>query len=102
MILTGKAERDFEQWLCRPNDPEHLKLMHIDLFYCKSPLERHSYYVEWLDSVGIFITIYNSKRYTGQLFSIEVNSFAHNGLYESRLAASHASIKLANEIYNGS
>ena len=35
MILTGKAKKDFEAWVCRPNDPEYVKEMHIDLMYGK-------------------------------------------------------------------
>lgn len=100
MILTGKAKQDFEEWLCRPKDPQHLKHIHIDLFYCKSHLERYAYYIEWLDSLGIYVNLSWSFDCFSYGVSVGEDRCLDYHFAQSRKQATEAAIKLANEIYN--
>lgn len=55
MILTGKAKQDFEYWYtARTHSAHTLMLVH---FYNKKEIEQYAWYIEWFDSVGIYLTI---------------------------------------------
>ncbi len=95
MILTGKAKYDFESWVCRPDDPGHVQQMHIDLMYGKTKTELYAYYIEWLDSVGIYLTI---GRYGYQLNTDGISISRKTG--ESRQEATESALIKANEFYN--
>lgn len=95
MILTGKAKYDFESWVCRPDDPRYVQQMHIDLMYGKTKTELYAYYIEWFDSVGIYLTI---GRYGYQLNTDCRSITKKTG--ETRQEATEAAIIKANELYN--
>ena len=109
MILTGKAKEDFEKWLNkemyylgrhnfedRDNNIEDLS----DNF-------QNALIIEWLDSVGIYISINYVNFYDELRNSTGFETYVTNkGLsikfrsVSSRQEAIKQAIKKANEIYN--
>lgn len=94
MILTGKAKQDFESWYTSISPSAHtVLLVH---FYNKREIEQFAWYIEWLDSVGIYLTI---GRYGYQLNADCLSITRKTG--ETRQEATEAAIIKANDIYNG-
>lgn len=95
MLLTCKAKKDFESWVCRPNDPQYVKEMHIDLMYGKSYIELYAYIIEFFHNKGLYITI---GRY-GYMINIDDAQYTRK-TGEIRLETTKQAIIKANEIYN--
>jgi hypothetical protein len=104
MKLTGKCKEDFERWYS--NQKYNLSATHnagyhpnnyIDWFYTLPKSMQYGVYVDFFDSVGIDIEIYNTIH--GFDFMIKTNIF--RGYFETRPEARTAAIKKANEIHNG-
>lgn len=110
MALTGKAKEDFEIWYSR-TESDMAHNLQKELFYSKAYIERYSYYLEWLDSVGIYIHI---KRFCQGLEFKEWYYIISDtrGVYlnehlsdcrikdDCRQEATKQAILKANEIYN--
>lgn len=93
MMLTGKAKQDFEDWYTARTPSAHaLLLVH---FYNKTELERYAWYIEWFDSIGIYLTI---GRYGYQLNTDTISITRKTG--ETRQEATKQAIIHANELYN--
>lgn len=110
-MLTGQCKNDFELWMFnyfiehRPDYPSHWI---ISKFERKTELEKLAFYMEWFDSVGIYIIVdiwhrelRNNVMYFG--FSLEnKQTDIVTGHYhiKSRQEATKDAIEKANELYN--
>ena len=105
MILTGKAKEDFltkMSILTEIKDKKDLE----EYFMKISDLIKNAYYVDFFDSVGIYIEVYrHNNRPTVQGFNSRIVRRI-NGYYEcciavnTRKEATEQAIKKANEIFN--
>jgi len=120
MKLTGKCKEEFEKWYiihyedqyedCG-NTPEEQRgyvelkgfpdgVLWCNGFYDLPPSMQYGVYVDFFDSVGIYICIY-----FGDVGGYEVHIYAKGykniGTYERRQEARTKAIEKANEIYNG-
>lgn len=101
-MLTGQCKNDFELWMFnyfienRPDYPSHCI---ISKFNRKTELEKAAFYVEWFDSVGIYITPVFNFGWFG--YNIHSNRLYHTEfIYKTRQEATKAAIEKANELYN--
>ena len=108
MILTGKAKKDFFNWLDNQGvNGIDISNWEFEKFHLLSNVSQNSLIIEWLDSVGIYISInyvdfYDELRnntgfetyVTNKGLSIKFRSVS------SRQEAIKQAIKKANEIYN--
>ena len=90
MILTGKAK---EAFLKRSIGKE------IALFEAMLPIYQHALIIEWLDSVGIYIS---TEYIYGDHFSCCVETLEQTTFTkgDTRQQATEKAIEKANEIYN--
>ena len=105
MILTGKAKEDFltnMSILTEIKDKKYLE----EYFSKISDLIKNAYYVDFFDSVGIYIFIDNVSSYKERFwrFHIAMNDLDRNIREEfymdNRSEITYKAIKKANEIYN--
>lgn len=103
-MLTDKAKTEFESWLSK-DKKESMKKFYIAVFYPYDDIHKNAYYIEWFDSVGIYINI--SHDFGGKFFyTVELGEqgevVASNFLEQSdsRSLAKTAAITEANKIYN--
>jgi len=89
-ILTGKAKEHFEAWATNSH-MHRLPSIGVEYLY---PLFLNALIIEWLDSVGIYISITTN----GKLFQWSINKFIGAAL--SRREATEAAILTANNLYN--
>lgn len=98
-MLTGQCKNDFEKWMFnyfiehRPDYPSHWI---ISKFERKTELEKLAFYVEWFDSVGIYIM---TTDYDGD-FWCSFNGLEYSIIKPTRQEATKAAIEKANELYN--
>lgn len=107
MELTGKAKEDFNNWYLNHIKSYNDKLISntdTNYFNLLTDSMKYGVYVDWFDSVGIFIqtTFYDFDSCNWQIF-IECENQEHD--YEethltSRQEARLKAIEKANEIYN--
>ena len=115
MTLTGKAKQDFEDWYTARTPSAHtLLLVH---FYNKGEIEQFAWYIEWFDSVELFINIEPHIGGGACVFFARVSYWLPNGIdtiihnvtnynydnilyFSTRQEATEAAIIKANEIYN--
>lgn len=111
MILTGKTEEDFFNWLDNQGaNGIDISNWEFEKFHLLSNVSQNSLIIEWFDSVGIYIEL---KRFCHGLkfrfwnYVISNSNGAHlNNFLEveiendSRQEAMEQAIKKANEIYN--
>lgn len=94
MILTGKALEDFTQW----NSNKQFDMM-LPFEY---PTYLNALIIEWLDSVGVYIEIFNEFGDFGM--SIHRGSYKNPiesiGHWKTRQEATEQAIIKANDIYN--
>jgi len=113
MKLTGQAKSDFEKWYMALRQSEmdrdeaentfenaNLFFVHISTFY-NTPLSfQFGVYVDWADSVGIYISIDLGKNQEDNyVFPIWINEeyyYTSNSRHEARELA----IKKLDELYN--
>lgn len=117
MLLTGKAKQHFETWMKNnqgyiyPDTP--LIKVRDDVFlnieFTPESMQ-YGMYVEWFDSVGIYVKIQPNKsivnnytvEYISDIFTDKkVFDTREVGVYKTRNEAAKAAILKANEIYNG-
>lgn len=94
-ILTGKAKDDFEKWL---NEGNHTPW--IAFFYNLPETVMNAYYVEWFDSMGIYILI---TEYDGEHLWADINGRFRLGYAiqkPTRQEATKAAILTCNDLYN--
>lgn len=98
MILTGKAKQDFEDWYTAKTQSAHSLL--LVNFYNKKEVEQYAWYIEWFDSVGIYIDVFWS--FGDFEFSIHTDNERNSlsVLCNSRQEATKQAIIHANELYN--
>ena len=105
MILTNKAKEDFltnMSILTEIKDKKDLE----EYFSKISDLIKNAYYVDFFDSVGIYIFIDNVSSYKERFwrFHIAMNDLDRNIREEfymdNRSEITYKAIKKANEIYN--
>lgn len=101
MILTGKAQGDFEKWLCKEDNLfiEEIKEMsnYIDERYLNALI------IEWLDSVGIFIELYKYDYFVTYIVHGDITEKGwdeSDAPSETRQEAIEKAIVKANKIYN--
>lgn len=102
MILTGKANKDYEVWLYK----NHINYWR--LAWGKLPVSAQmAMMIEWLDSVGICVEIgINPSDGTDPNFTINYSytifgKVSTDGdLYKTRQEAAKSAIMKANELYN--
>jgi hypothetical protein len=101
MELTGKCKIDFEKWL-RPsiNSDYRFGQALTANFEVLPPSMRYGVYVDFFDSVGIYIEIdhYTYDAWTAEIFNPEP-SF-QSIMRETRNESQTEAIEKANEIYN--
>lgn len=118
MILTGNAKEAFEKWSENIYDDCGNGQVGKRLFYIKSIDDYkfintehyihnvgnsmlHALIIEWLDSVGIYVSI--GRSYISEKFFFEIlhARFTYEGKwYKSRQQATEKAIEKAIEIYN--
>ena len=106
MILNGKAKEDFFTWINRyiPNKESFECEMNINDLYFKTSTELNALIIEWLDSVGIYVstqvmqTPVSHKVYFECL--IRSDRTKVSDFYTTRQEATEQAIITANEIYN--
>jgi hypothetical protein len=74
MKLTGKCLEDFEVWF------NEIQKYNIGWFYRLQPEYQYGVYVDYFDSVGIVIEIYN----TIHGFDIMINTSIFKGYFKTR------------------
>lgn len=106
-MLTGKAQKDYEQWFCKLANQKEFENIFNDeselganqKFLMK--LFNRSLIIEWFDSVGLNILLTCEFDFGYEILEDrygveeEVKKW-----YETRELANEAAIKKANEIYN--
>ena len=103
MLLTGKAEEDFFNWL----DNQGVNGINIcnwefEKFHLLSNVSQNSLIIEWLDSVGIYINSSGLTLSKTFISDVSVNNnceYNYDG-FRTRKEATEQAIKKANEIYN--
>ncbi len=96
-MLTGKAKKDFENWM-----KDKLLLYPQNELGSLSDMFKAALIIEWLDTVSIIITI-NNEYYDGFHFYWEINKakpLRSNRVFPTREQATIFAIEKANEIYN--
>lgn len=114
MILQDKAKEDFRKWVKENDYPVSLWALEDGLI---DKTVEYALIIEWLDSVGIYITIESYLGGGGVVFypQIEYRNENHVDVFDcpkwddgvqwystSRQEATKAAIEKANEIYNQS
>jgi hypothetical protein len=94
MGLTGKCKEDFEVWFER--EYSHCAIYDYWINEDLGISMQYGVYVDYLDSVGIVIEIYN----TIHGFDIMINTNIFRGYFKTRQEAREQAIIKANEIYN--
>lgn len=105
MILTGKTKEDFLRYY--GDEISHLEEIEYD-FLLESSIIRNAYYVDFFDSIGIYIIISpsdNSKNWFYTILGEDILSpfykmYQSLDDFENRQEALSEAIKKANEIYN--
>lgn len=102
-MLTGKARHDFETWYCIGHDRigSHLQL---DVFYGKPNIEKQAYWIEWFESVEIYInitTVHPIKTY-GWSYNLVVKDDIRvdYSIFKTKIEALFIMLDKANLIYN--
>lgn len=97
MILTGKSKEDFLKWVYSEYDYKYGGLKD---FYPLHLLD--GLIIEWFDSVGIYVDVFNEFGQFGYL--IHTGNFRNplddKGHWETRQEAITEALIKANEIYN--
>lgn len=97
-LLTGKAKEAFENFYTKGLSTWG-KVLNLDLFYSKPDIEKLAYYINFFDSVGIYILpIMNAidKMFAFKIRGKGVSNFTYNSRQEAKIAG----IKKASEIFN--
>jgi hypothetical protein len=94
MILTDKAKELFYEWLGKMHRPTW-----VMMFEGKSQITQNAYFIEWLDSVGVYICVYPRKGNKIVVFDVCINYELHS-VWSTRQEATTEAIKKANEIIN--
>lgn len=99
MILTGKCREDFLRYY--GDEISHLDEIEYD-FLLDSSIIRNAYYVDFFDSVGIYINIENLYYQSWWSYKVKIipNIFEEKVMVKTRQEATEQAIKKANEIYN--
>ena len=108
MILNGKAEEDFFNWLDNQGvNGIDISNWEFEKFHLLSNVSQNALIIEWFDSVGIFISINYVDFYDELRNNTGFETYVTNkGLsvkfrsVSSRQEAIKQAIKKANEIYN--
>ncbi|MCT4135031.1 hypothetical protein HZP67_09865 [Elizabethkingia anophelis] len=111
--MEGKAKETFEKWYLEKSrlhmgvDNPYYDEMLLLSFKNTEDIIKNAYYIEWLDSVGIYVDIeFLRKNVKDEALFVsgttdELNGFQALGVeYKSRQSATEAAIKKAVEIYN--
>lgn len=114
IVLTGKCKEDFKRWFYHNHLGvayrilEH-NVLHTDIFKNLTPSMQYGVYVDFFDSVGIYIDlqIHSEPTMSGLIFkSIRPNILDNRRFYNvgasfgERDRARTEAIKKSNEIYN--
>ena len=107
MELTGKCKVDFEKWFTRNDNhkgfDEHQVALDVKyrlkVFYQLYDSMQYGVYVDFFDSVGVFINI-NTYDYGGRYFQYSVDDLMPDTVFYKRSEAITQSIQKANELYN--
>ena len=99
MELTGKCKKEFDKWF---NNRLFTSLEYLHkVFYNTSESMQYGVYVDFFDSVDIFIQIETrifDKEHPCYIYSKTV--YNRVGIFKTRAEARTAAIEKANEIYN--
>ena len=106
MKLTGKCKEEFEKWFVKDIDIDEDEFFNNDtmlyLFYAERESMQYGVYVDFFDSVDIFIQIETrifDKEHPCYIYSKTV--YNRVGIFKTRPEARTAAITKANEICNG-
>jgi hypothetical protein len=103
MKLTGKCKEDFEKWFLKDIDIDEDEFFNNDtvllIFYEESESMKYGVYVDFFDSVGIYIDVTNIDS-CNTLFACVINDKLPKFYFSSRQEARTQAIEKANEIYN--
>jgi hypothetical protein len=110
MELTGKCKEEFEKWFTNSDnrkgfDAEQIALdrkYRLKVFYQLYPSMQYGVYVDFFDSVEIYISLdwYKSIVKDSEYFETDINNHIDSERFKHRPEARVAVIKKANEIYN--
>ncbi len=103
MILTGKAEEEFFNWLDNQGvNGIDISNWEFEKFQLLSNVSQNALIIEWFDSVGIYINIENLYYQSWWSYKVKIipNIFEEKVMVKTRQEATEKAIKKANEIYN--
>jgi hypothetical protein len=105
MKLTGKCKENFEKWF--KGSKNFLLIDEYDFYSGSTPSMQYGVYVDFFDSVGVYLTIdnyYHRKRtpkvYYEFGYDTGNNWIAIKTQFKTRQEAREQAIIKANEIYN--
>ena len=95
MKLTGKCKEDFDNYLFK-------KSIWKNWFYTLIPSMQYGVYVDFFDSVDVYISLdwYKSGNTGTEYFETDINNYIDSERFKTRPEARVNSIEKANEIYN--
>lgn len=96
MKLTGQAKIKFEEWF-QNKSQTHYRL--VEWFDSLDSSMKYGVYVDFFDSVGIYIEVARANIHTKYYYMINDSSYKPN-MYNTRPQAREKAIERANEILN--
>ena len=100
MELTGKAKKEFVQWLSEQGVKGiDISNFEFDKFHLLSKVCQNALIIEWFDSVGIFVNTVRLEGVWNYSFWFKHNRYEEYNFNTRQKATEQAIIK-ANEIYN--
>ena len=100
IILTDKAEYDFGRWLFE----RRVSIEEFKSFHKLSETAQYAIFIEWFDSVGIYIEVGGIIGYKVQfhynILEIKKEVKPYGRKFEKRIEATKEAIILSNELYN--
>ena len=99
MILTGKCKEEFEKWLLSAykEGEEKNKAKALSLFVRSPNSMKYGVYVDFFDSVGIYIIISRDSGW----YDVDIaGEWTSTTTQDNRTEARTLAIEKANEIYN--
>ena len=103
MILTGKAKKEFFNWLDNQGvNGIDISNWEFEKFHLLSNVSQNSLIIEWFDSVGIYVNssgLTLSKTFISDVSVNDNCEYNYDG-FRIRKEATEQAIKKANEIYN--
>tara|TARA_R110000787_G_scaffold276483_1_gene385429 strand:- start:672 stop:980 length:309 start_codon:yes stop_codon:yes gene_type:complete len=100
MVLTGKCKEEFERWFAKKSKEDQYWYVGYNKFELLPDSMQYGVYVDFFDSVGLFIEIANDNKEI-KTFWLDINDKEIDDVeLNSRPEARTTAIEKANELYN--